>query len=182
MEKETRDKQIANFPMLDEVISQSRIDNAEALAPFLRGNMCKNLDRLQQSLKSYCSDDANFELGICNPFLAVLNAVCDDGLAKDDHIELRTMQMVKSDFNSKNVAEFCCFSTQAYPRVGKTTIVDVNPFATTYLYQSEFSALLAIKTKQQNRLDAKDDMRVALSKTISQFRVLVENKQQQPSR
>ena len=29
----------ANFPMLEEVISQSRVDNTEALAPFLRRNM-----------------------------------------------------------------------------------------------------------------------------------------------
>ena len=52
----------ANFPMLEEVISHSRIDNTETMAPFLRGNMCENLDTLQQSLKSYCLDDVNFEL------------------------------------------------------------------------------------------------------------------------
>ena len=32
----------ANFPMLEEVISQSRIDNTEALSPSLRENMCEN--------------------------------------------------------------------------------------------------------------------------------------------
>ena len=52
----------ANFPMLEEVISHSRVDNTEAVAPFLRGNMREKLDRLQQSLKSYCSDNVNFEL------------------------------------------------------------------------------------------------------------------------
>ena len=31
----------ADFPMLEKVISQSQIDNTEALAPFLRGNMCE---------------------------------------------------------------------------------------------------------------------------------------------
>ena len=51
------------------------------------------------------------------------------------------------------------------------------PFATTYLCELGFSALLDIKTKQRNRLDTIDDMRVALSKPIPQF--LVENKQQQ---
>ena len=44
----------ANFPMLEEVISHSRIDNTETLAPFLRENMCKNLDTLQQSLRLEC--------------------------------------------------------------------------------------------------------------------------------
>ena len=46
----------ANLPMLEEVISQSRIDNTEALSPSLRGNMCESLDRLQQSFKRYCLD------------------------------------------------------------------------------------------------------------------------------
>ena len=48
-----------------------------------------------------------------------------------------------------------------------------------YLFESGFSPLLAIKTNQRNRLDAKDDIHVALSKIIPQFRVIVENKQQQ---
>ena len=92
--------------MLEGVISQSRIDNTKVLSPSLHGNMCEYLDRLQQSFKSYCSGDLNFDLWIRNPFLAYLDAVCDDDLAKDDLIELMTMQMVRSDFNSKNVAKF----------------------------------------------------------------------------
>ena len=84
--------------MLEEEISLGRIDNTEALTPFLRRNMCKNLNRLQQSLKSYCSIDVNYEFR--NPFLADLDAVCNDDLAKDDLIVLRTMQMLKSHFNS----------------------------------------------------------------------------------
>ena len=139
--------------------------------------MCENLDGLRQSLKSYCSDDVNFELWICNPFLADLDAVCDEDLAQDDLIELRTMQMLRSNFNSENLAKLWCSWTQAYLRLVRIAMVALIPFATTYLCESGFSVLLAIKTKQQNRLDAKDDIRVALSKTISQFRVLVENMQ-----
>ena len=155
------------------------MDNTKALAPFPCRNMCENLDRLQQSLKSYGSNDVNFELWISNSFLADLDAVCDDDLVKDDLIELRTMSMLKSDFNSKNIAEFWCSLTQAYPRLVKRAMVALLPFATTYLCESEFLTLLAIKAKQQNRLDAKDNMHVALSKTIPGFCVLVENMQQQ---
>ena len=32
----------ANYPMLEEVITQSRINNIETLFPSLRGNMCEN--------------------------------------------------------------------------------------------------------------------------------------------
>jgi len=137
-----------NFPVLEEVISQTRIDNTEVLSPSLRGNMPENLDSLQQSFKSYCSEDMNFELWIWSPFLAYLDAVCDDDLAKDDLNELRTVQMLRSDFNSKNVAEFWCSLTQVCPRLLKRAMVALIPFATSYLCLSGYSALLAIKTKQ----------------------------------
>ena len=78
----------ANFPMLKEVISHSRIDDTETLAPFMHGNMCENLDTLQQSLKTYCLDDVNFELWIRNLFLADLNAFCDDNLEKMTSLNL----------------------------------------------------------------------------------------------
>ena len=109
------------------MISRSQIDNIEALAPFLR----ENLDRLQQSLESYGSDDMNFELWICNLFFADLDAICDEDQAEDDLIELRTMQMLRSDFNSKNVVEFWCSLTQAYLRLVKKARVALYSFATT---------------------------------------------------
>ena len=92
-----------NFPMLNEVISQSRIDNTKPLSSSLRENMCKNLNRLQQSFKRYCSDDVNFKLWIRNPFLADLDSIGDDNLSKEDLIELRTMQIFRSDFSSKTL-------------------------------------------------------------------------------
>ena len=96
----------ADFPMLEDVITPSQINNIKTLSPSLRKNMFENLDRLQQSFKSYCPDDLNFDLWIRNSFLADLDAVCDDDLAKNDLIELRTLQTLRNDFNSKNVAEF----------------------------------------------------------------------------
>ena len=75
----------------------------------------------------------NFELWIRNPFHADLGAVCDDDLTKVDLIELRTMQMLRTDFNSKNVAEFWCPLTQAYYCLVERAVVALISFATTYL-------------------------------------------------
>ena len=85
----------------------------------MRKNMCENLDRLQQSLKTYCPDDVNFELRIRNSFLADLDAVCDDDLAKNNCTELRTLQMLRTDFNLKNVAEFWFSLTHVYSSLVK---------------------------------------------------------------
>jgi len=55
------------------------------------------------------------------------------------------------------------------------------PFPTTYECESEFSALLAIKPKARNRLDAIHDMRVALSKTKLNIAELIAKKEVHPS-
>lgn len=62
-----------------------------------------------------------------------------------------------------------------YHLLAKKAMTAIIPF------ESGFSTLVAIKTKIRNLLDAKDDMRVALSKTTPQFHLLIEDKQQQLS-
>jgi hypothetical protein len=55
-------------------------------------------------------------------------------------------------------------------------------FSTTYLCEEGFSNLLLIKNKQRNRLDATNDMRIALSSTISpRISQLVDKMQAQKS-
>lgn len=53
------------------------------------------------------------------------------------------------------------------------------PLATSYSCESEFSALASIKTKNRNLLDVNGHLRLALSKTIPQFNVLIQGKQKQ---
>ena len=60
-------------------------------------------------------------------------------------------------------------------------MVAIIPFATTYLCESGFLSLVAIKTKSRNRLNEKDDLRVVLLKMKPQFDVLIEDKQEHPS-
>ena len=55
------------------------------------------------------------------------------------------------------------------------------PFGTTYLCESGFSALLHIKTKARNRLNPRDDMRLALSMTVPRFNEIIEKRQLQKS-
>ena len=89
--------------------------------------------------------------------------------------------MLRNEFNIKNLGNFWCSLSEAYPRLAKRAVNTLIPFATTYLCESGFSALVSIKTKSRNRLDVRDDMRVCLSKTTLQFALLVQNKQEQHS-
>jgi len=180
----------ANFPMLEEMISQSRIDNTEALSLSQRGNVCENLDRLQQSFKSYCSDDMNFELWIRTPFLADLDAVCGDDLAKEDLIELRTMQMLGSDVNSKERSRILVFLDTSLSSPGNES----HGCSYSFCYKLPLCVGIFGSSCYQNK-EIGWTLRTTcvlpcvlprvlpcvlpcVSKTIPQFHVLVEKKQQ----
>ena len=173
----------SNFSMLEEMLLNIRIGICQPLPTSLRIDMCRHLEALQNSFKSYClaTEDLKNKSWIRNPFLAELECISDDDLAKDELIELKAMESIRMSFNSKSIGDFWISLGQAYPLLVKQAMAGIIPFATTYLCESGFSSLVAIKTRSRNRLNVKDDMRVALSKTKPQFDVLIEDKQEHPS-
>ena len=84
-------------------------------------------------------------------------------------------------FSEKSCCDFWIGMAQTYSDVSKMALKVLIPFATTYECESAFSALLAIKPKARNRLDAIHDMRVALFKTEPNIAELITKKQVHPS-
>jgi hypothetical protein len=148
----------------------------------LKREICEHLETLQNSFKRYFHlDGIKVESWIRNPFISYINCIENADLAKDGHIDLRTENLLQLEFNSKGLEEFWYSLRGTYPRIVNRAMEVLIPFATTYLIESGFSTLVTIKTKSRNRLDVQHDMRIALSKTIPQFNVLIQAKQQQPS-
>jgi hypothetical protein len=172
----------ANFPCVEQVLAQGETSATVSLPPSLKKSICDHLETLQTAFDNYFMlDDNNFDPWIRNPFRVDLNRIDDKDLAKDELIDLRTKQVLQMEFDTKTLPEFWCTLAAAYPLLAKRAMAVLIPFVTTYLCESGFSTLVAIKTKNRNRLNACDDMRVALSKTAPQFRALVDSKQQQRS-
>ncbi|XP_008190103.1 protein ZBED8-like [Acyrthosiphon pisum] len=122
---------------------------------------CEHLYVFENSFGNYF--DFTFsksEIWLRNPFLVDLNTIDDSDLVKDELIDLRSKEMARHDFQTKNLIEFWCSLTMAYPRAVFRAMTFLIPFATTYLCESGFSTMVTIKTKARNRLDIKDDMRV----------------------
>ena len=80
-----------------------------------------------------------------------------------------------------NNVEAWQWTMDIFPKLCEKTLSVFIPFATTYLCQSRFSALLSIKTKSRNDLNAQADMRVAISNKVPRFEKLLSNKQEQKS-
>ncbi|CAM2114817.1 unnamed protein product [Caretta caretta] len=88
---------------------------------------------------------------------------------------------VKAKFTQLPPNQFWCSVASEYPLVSEMALRVFLSFPTTYECESGFSSRLTIKTKSRNRLDVKDDIRFALSKTTPGIKPLVSNKQHHPS-
>jgi len=64
-----------------------------------------------------------------------------------------------------------------FSRLCETALAALIPFATTYLYEPEFSTLLSVKMKPE--LNAQEDMRVAISNIVPLFEKLISKKKEQ---
>ena len=100
---------------------------------------------------------------------------------KDNPIELRTNRVFEMQFESKTLEQYWCLAMDMFPKLCEKALSVLILFATTYLCESGFSALLSIKTKSRNRLNAQADMRVAISNKLPRFEKLLSNKQEQKS-
>ncbi|XP_071033014.1 protein FAM200C [Parasteatoda tepidariorum] len=174
----------ATFQMLDEVLFENGSQQDSLLLNNLKNEICEHLEVLQVSFEKYFNwDGINIkdELWIRNPFLCDIDCIDDMNLAKDEIIDLKANSLLKMDFDSKTLGEFWSSLREAYPLLAKRAMAAIIPFATVYPCEAGFSTLVTIKTKHRNRLKVEHDMRVALSKTIPQFNLLIKEKQQQPS-
>jgi hypothetical protein len=113
---------------------------------------------------------------IQNPFTFTFDSMDNADMQKDDLVDLQSKALLKQGFSNQNLDEFWCFQIAAYPVLAKRALSALIPFSTTYLCESGFSRLVSVKTKARNRLDARHDMRLALSKTAPQIYVLTDRK------
>jgi hypothetical protein len=129
----------------------------------------------------FVQDELKNDQWIRNPFTFNLDSMDDADMQKEDLIDLQNKALLKQGFSNQNLDEFWCSQIAAHPVLAKKALSALIPFATTYLCESGFSTLVSVKTKARNRLDARHDMCLALSKTVPRLSVLTDRKQQQPS-
>lgn len=171
----------SNFPTLGTLLLEYEATE-ESLSHDIKEHVANHLTALQKSFDNYfMSSSPKPAAWIRNPFIVDMSSVDDDDMAKDDLIDMRAKEMIQHEFQTKNLGDFWCSMMEVYPILAKQALQSIIPFATTYLCEAGFSTLLVIKTKARNRLDAVGDIRIALSKTIPRFDVLVSSRQQQSS-
>ena len=150
-------------------------DNEIKLSHRMKDEIVTHLETLNKSFNNYFSPE-NFKVDIQvrNPFICDKNHFDIFDVKCDETIDLRARQLLKAEFHTKNLCDFWCSMTDKYPNLSNHAVHSLMPFATTYLCESGFSTLVAIKIARRNNLDVQHDMRIALSSTNPDFNELIE--------
>lgn len=143
----------------------------------------EHLDQLLIHFSHYFQDidDTKFAW-IRNPFVDEQNDEFELTTAeKEKLIELSCDSSLKQKFKSETLVQFWLNQREEYNILSGKAIQILLPFATSYLCETGFSALAAIKSKYRARLVVEKELRVAVSSLTPRFERLCANKQAHPS-
>ena len=130
--------------------------------------MKRHVSILGEEIRHYFHDLEDFQRCcrfVNNPFgTSVGDLSSQHNSLQEKFIDLVNDGNARRLFSEESCSDFWIETTQTYPDISKIVLKVLIPFPTIYECKSAFSALLAIKPKAQNRLDAIHDMRLALSK------------------
>ncbi|KAJ7316251.1 hypothetical protein JRQ81_002413 [Phrynocephalus forsythii] len=98
-------------------------------------------------------------------------------LEEEQLLEIANDGGLKTMFEKTTLPVFWIKVMAEYPEIATTALKSLLPFPTTYLCEAGFSAVTATKTKQRNKLDISNTLRVSLSPITPRWNRLVANKQ-----
>jgi len=93
---------------------------------------------------------------------------------EEQFLDLVHDSAARTVFAEKSINAFWATMHGSYPRVAVAALTLLVAFPSTYLCESAFSSMVAIKTKSRNRLiDLESDLRCAISKVEPNIEALV---------
>lgn len=179
-ERKVQEDRFDMFPLFSEFVSSTENFNTRNMF------LCINnyIQALQQNFEDYFPvsfDSRSGNLWIIDPFL--LDENCKLSLSEQEQlIELSSdlhLKTLKS--NSINVITFWIQIREEYPILSEKALKVLLPFHSTYLCETAFSALSAIKTKYRNRLQVGPALRLSLTAIKPDIEKLVSEMQAQCS-
>ena len=114
-----------------------------------------------------------------NPFSPAMNIATVR--EEDELLDLRNESASCEIFMEKSLFQFWWTMLRLYPKVSTEALRVIVHFASSYLCETGFSALVHIKSKALNQLNVEDDLRLATSKAPPRISKLASDIQQQKS-
>lgn len=167
---------IKKLVLWDKRVAQNNYESFDNLCEFLNtekreipstvaGVIRAHLQILRTQLQAYFPVLSEEHSWIQNPFVTH-NEDAVAGLSSKEHdslVELSCDTALKLIFTQKHLGQFWMHVYSEYTALSKKALMFLMPFATTYLCETGFSALVAIKTKYRNKLDVQPDLCLKLT-------------------
>lgn len=174
------------FANTSKVISSLMADQVHELGKIIKAH----LEKIKEGLIKYFPSVSTAEIQwVISPFghSGEENLQSAAGLTNEEReqlIDIHTNSLLNAKFVEMGVSSFwtCADLKRDYPAITNKAMDTLLPFATTYLCESAFSAMKALKSKYRTRLNDVDaEMRVSLSDIRPRIDVLCTKKQSQVS-
>lgn len=167
------------FPCICDFIETKRLN----LTPF-KNLILSHLSCLESNFDKYFSNDWDITKydWIRHPFNSSLSLDTFSLREQEELTDINSDRTLKLLFQEKDITEFWLSIKSEYPTLSNAAMNILLPFASTYLCEAGFSALLYIKSKYRNRLSTvENDLRISLSNITPRFDDLCLRTQQQKS-
>lgn len=170
------------FPCLNEFLTTNEILISTSIKKII-------LDHIDESKRFFAkyfpnlNEDRKYDW-IRMPFAKSLKYDHITWVAQEELIEIRSDDSVELEFNEKSLTEFWIRRQQEYPSIAKEALINLMPFATTYLCETAFSTLLIIKNKHRSCLSTnalEQNLRISISDISPDIDLLCKDIQSHPS-
>uniref|UniRef100_A0A8C4RMF6 Zinc finger BED domain-containing protein 5 n=1 Tax=Erpetoichthys calabaricus TaxID=27687 RepID=A0A8C4RMF6_ERPCA len=172
-----------NFEMFDQLHEfTEKQENAEINKPELVKLISEHIQSLLDQFNFYFGD-LNVESfsWVSSPFLAHIDSLNLPTSELNQLIELTSDTTLKMMHPRVSLMKFWTQASHEYPELSQKAFKIILPFATSYLCECGFSALVTIKTKCRSRLEVEDELRLSLSSITPHLDRLCSNLQAQGS-
>uniref|UniRef100_A0A8C7Y7X1 DUF4371 domain-containing protein n=1 Tax=Oryzias sinensis TaxID=183150 RepID=A0A8C7Y7X1_9TELE len=146
-----------SFENLHEFVATTDYD-ATSVIPHIK----EHISSLIGFFKKYFPENSSQYDWVRDPF----NAPAPTGFSsaeEDQFIDMTSDSTLRLRFTSQTLSEFWLNVERQYPLLGQRAMGILLPFATSYLCETGFSAVAALKTKYRSQLNIEQELRVAVS-------------------
>uniref|UniRef100_A0A673YA89 Uncharacterized protein n=1 Tax=Salmo trutta TaxID=8032 RepID=A0A673YA89_SALTR len=131
--------------------------DATSVIPYIK----EHISSLMGFFKKYFPENSSQYDWVRDPF----NAPAPTGFSsaeEDQFIDMTSDSTFRLRFTSQTMSEFWLSVERQYPLLGQRAMGILLPFATSYLCETGFSAVAALKTKYRSQLNIEQELRVAV--------------------
>lgn len=175
--RKLENREIDCFPSLQSILQEKSI---EILDPSLKIMFTQHLLSLIEHFGKYFPENLNQYDWVRNPFQSPTPSTLSTE-EEEQLIELSCDSSLKLQYDKDKLFEFWSSVSHEYRAISTAAIKVLLPFATSYLCETGFSAVVVIKNKYRSNINLEKEMRVAISKLEPRFNKLCSEKQAHPS-